>query len=312
MRAVLRVAVRAIRARWRGWALLALLVAVGGGAVLAAAAGAWRTSSAYPRFLQASRASDVLVSPTGTGLGGYYRALARLPGVAAVAPAVGLNIQPAGRGRAGRSPRCPPMGSSGTGWTCPRCWPGGCHGRTGRARSPSTRTGPRRCTCTWAARSRWWPCPICRPGARPSAARTPRLTERVVGIVVTRSSVDPVTDIDKVPVILATPALWHRLGAAYMGFDGASVRLRPGTTAAGFGRQAQALARRFPGTGGQIFVADEGAQAATVQRAIRPEAISLALFALVLAVTTLLIVGQAAVRQLGAAAGGIPRWRRSG
>ena len=53
-------------------------------------------------------------------------------------------------------------------------------------------------------------------------------------------------------------------------------------------------------------MADEGAQAATVQRAIRPEAISLALFALVLAVTTLLIVGQAAVRQLGAAAAGHP------
>src|ERR1051325_10093216 len=35
MGAVLRVAVHAIGARWRGWALLALLVAVGGGAVLA-------------------------------------------------------------------------------------------------------------------------------------------------------------------------------------------------------------------------------------------------------------------------------------
>jgi hypothetical protein len=57
MRAVLRVAAHAIRARWRGWALLALLVAVGGGTVLVAAAGAWRTSTAYPRFLQASEAS---------------------------------------------------------------------------------------------------------------------------------------------------------------------------------------------------------------------------------------------------------------
>jgi hypothetical protein len=97
MRTVLRVAVHAIRARWRGWALLALLVAVGGGAVLAAAAGAWRTSSAYPRFLQASRASDVLVSPAGTGLGGYYRALAKLPGVtgvAGLAPRVGLGRTP--------------------------------------------------------------------------------------------------------------------------------------------------------------------------------------------------------------------------
>ena len=48
------------------------------------------------------------------------------------------------------------------------------------------------------------------PGTKPSAARTRRLTERVVGIVVTPSSVDPVTDIDKVPLILATPALWRR------------------------------------------------------------------------------------------------------
>ncbi len=95
MRAVLRVAAHMLRTRWRGWALLALLVAVGGGAVLAAAAGAWRTSSAYPRFLSASKASDVIVSSGLSVLGGYYRALAHLPGAAAVASGVGLNIQPA-------------------------------------------------------------------------------------------------------------------------------------------------------------------------------------------------------------------------
>ena len=70
MQAALHVAVHEIRARWRGWALLALLVAVSGGAVLAAAAGALRTSSAYPRFLQASKASDVLVSQATSGYGG--------------------------------------------------------------------------------------------------------------------------------------------------------------------------------------------------------------------------------------------------
>jgi hypothetical protein len=306
MRAVLRVSVHAIRARWRGWALLALLVAVGGGAVLAAAAGAWRTSSAYPRFLQASKASDVLVSPTGTGLGGYYRALARLPGVAAVAPAVGLNIQPAGRGQGGSVAEVPADGQLWHRVDVPKVLAG----RLPRADRTSEiaidQNGAALLHLHVGSTLPMVALPNLPPGAKPSAARTPRLTERVVGIVVTRSSVDPVTDIDKVPVILATPALWHRLGAAYMGFDGASVRLRPGTTAAGFGRQAQALARRFPGTGGQIFVADEGAQAATVQRAIRPEAIALALFAAVLAVTTLLIVGQAAVRQLGAAAAGHP------
>ena len=304
MRAVLRVAVHAIRARWRGWALLALLVAVGGGAVLAAAAGAWRTSSAYPRFLHDSKASGVLVSPAGTGLGGYYRALAQLPGVAEVAAGVGLNIQPAERG--GAVGEVPADG---------RLWhqvdrPKVLAGRLPRADRPGEialdQNGAALLHVRVGSTLPMVALPDTPPGAKGSAARTRRLTERVVGIVVTRSSVDPVTDIDKVPVIIAAPALWHRLGAAYMAFDGAYVRLRSGTTAGAFGRQAQSLARRFPRTGGQIFVADEGAQAATVERAIRPEAISLALFALVLAVTMLLIVGQAAVRQLAAAAADHP------
>ena len=54
-----------LRAGWRGWAGLALIIALAGGAVLAAAAGASRTDSAYPRFLAQSHASDVLVSPAG-------------------------------------------------------------------------------------------------------------------------------------------------------------------------------------------------------------------------------------------------------
>ena len=98
MRVVLRLVVHEFRARWRGWAVLVLLVAFAGGAVLAAAAGARRTSSAYPRYLQASHASDLLVSVAGSGIGGYYAALAHEPGVALVAPGVGLNIQPVGRG----------------------------------------------------------------------------------------------------------------------------------------------------------------------------------------------------------------------
>lgn len=66
-----------------------MLVAVAGGAVLAAAAGALRTNSAYPRFLTASQASDVLVAPDAPGMGGYFNALTRLPGARAVAPVTG-------------------------------------------------------------------------------------------------------------------------------------------------------------------------------------------------------------------------------
>ena len=94
---VLSLVVHEFRARWRGWAVLVLLVAVAGGAVLAAAAGARRTSSAYPRFLRASHASDLLVSVAGSGTTGFDGALARQPGVTVLARGIGLNVQPADR-----------------------------------------------------------------------------------------------------------------------------------------------------------------------------------------------------------------------
>ena len=93
---VLRLVAHELRTRWRGWAVLVLLVGLAGGAVMTAAAGARRTSSAYPRFLRASHASDLLIAPAGTGLDGYDLALARLRGVSRIAPVVGLNVQPVG------------------------------------------------------------------------------------------------------------------------------------------------------------------------------------------------------------------------
>ncbi|MGN6173194.1 MAG: hypothetical protein ACTHPS_09605 [Streptosporangiaceae bacterium] len=98
MRAVVYLAARELRARWRGWTLLVLRVAAAGGAVLAAAAGASRTQSAYPRFLTASKASDVLVAPYFSGPPGYFGALTRLAGVREVAPFVILDLQPLGHG----------------------------------------------------------------------------------------------------------------------------------------------------------------------------------------------------------------------
>ena len=59
-------------------------------------------------------------------------------------------------------------------------------------------------------------------------------------------------------------------------------------------------------------MADEAAQAATVERSIRPQAVALALFALVLAVTALLVVGQVASRLLLAAARDNPHARGAG
>ncbi len=50
-----------LRARWRTWVGISLLLGLFGGAVLAIAAGARRTDTAYPRFLEAMRAYHVAV-----------------------------------------------------------------------------------------------------------------------------------------------------------------------------------------------------------------------------------------------------------
>ena len=311
MRVVLRLAGHELRARWRAWAALALLVAVAGGAVLAAAAGARRTATAYPRFLRASHASDLLIAPALSGLPGFYPALARQPGVALVAPVVGLNVQPVGPGaelNLGAVTVAPLDGRFGHVLDIPKMLAGRLPrpGRPGEiavdqiaAATLHLQVGS---SLTMAALANG------NPGSAASSAVPPRrLTERVVGILVTRSSVFPVTDNDKAPLIFASTALWHRLGPSYQAFQGAYLKLRPGATAGSVGREAQALARRYhTTTGGQVLVASQGTQVATIDRSIRPEAAALAIFALVLAGTALLIIGQAAARLLLAAASDNP------
>ena len=298
MRAVLRLAGHEIRVRWPGWVALALLAGLAGGVVLTAAAGARRTDSAYPRFLTVSKASDVLVSPAGNGAGGYDKALARLPGAAAVAPVVGLQALPPGPGGkldGGAVVMAPLDGRVGRTLEIPKMLAG----RQPRPNRPDevmiNEIGAQALHVRVGSRLEM--------GAVAGSGSGPvrRLSERVVGIMVQRGSVVPVTQLDAVPSIVASEALFRELGPGYLAFDGAYVKLRPGTTVSEFSNRAQALASKYPATGGQVFVADLAAQAAAVERSIRPQAVALGLFALVLAVTALLVVGQAASRQLLAA-----------
>src|SRR5215472_5872043 len=278
MRAVLRLAAHELRARWLGWIVLALLVALAGGVVLTAAAGARRTDSAYPRFLAASKASDVLVSPAGNGAGGYDNALARLPGAAAVAPLVGLQALPPGPGGKldGAAVVVAPLdGRFDRTLEIPKMLAG----RPPRPDRPDevmiNQIGAQALHVRVGSKLEM--------GAVAGSGSGPvrRLSERVVGIMVERGSVVPVTQLDAVPSIVASEALFHELGPGYLGFDGAYVKLRPGVTVSDFSNRAQALASKYPATRGQVFVADMAAQ--------------------VLAVTALLVVGQAASRQLLAA-----------
>src|SRR5436305_14613886 len=83
-----------LHARWRAWLGLTLIMGIAGGAVIAAAAGARRTDSAYPRFLRASRAPDVVILHTSDDPSFATISPAQvnaLPEVADTAPIVGYS-----------------------------------------------------------------------------------------------------------------------------------------------------------------------------------------------------------------------------
>src|SRR5256714_3713012 len=89
-----------LRSRIASVVVLGLIVGVIGGVVIAAAAGARRTETAYARFLRTTRAVDIVVAPTPPGAVARRRQIVRLPDVAAttlVTLATGRIELPAGR-----------------------------------------------------------------------------------------------------------------------------------------------------------------------------------------------------------------------
>ena len=84
----------AVRRSWRPLVGLALLGGVLGAVALAAVAGAWRTDTAYGRYLRAANVSDAFVNVPGE-LPGMpatrpFTLISHLPGVTASAPYLGL------------------------------------------------------------------------------------------------------------------------------------------------------------------------------------------------------------------------------
>lgn len=301
------VARRDLRQRWRSWLALSLLVAIAGGAVMLAVADARRTDTAYERFLRASTASDIVVSPMGSGFPGYYPALAHLPGTVAEGEVAGLTAFPVDRhgrpeviapplvylaaddnyGRrldrpkllSGRMARPERADEIVVDQTAARAYDVGVGSRLNLAVPlTSTSTGP------------------------PNSADSLLLHEIVVGIVVTRTDIVDITPLDSAPYLFGTPALLERVlpaigGPSNLAFDAAYVLLDRRVATLNFDNAAKELAQRYPETRG-VFVANEADQARAVVRAIRPEAIALYLFALITALTALVVVGGVASRQI--------------
>jgi len=281
----------------------ALLLGLAGGVVLTTAAGASRTDTAYGRFLRSSRGADVEIAPSGPGgrqnVGGlsrYYAAISRLPGVEVVAPTIGVSAVVPGRGNAEVSLQAGTNRRLGRDIERPKITRGRMFDPARPDEVVADRTVAAGLHLHVGSVVQLLAGPL--GGAAVDATHGTPLTVHVVGVAVTRDNVIPVTAFASSPLFLATPALLHTLSADSYTYDAAFVRLDPGASVSAFRRRAQALVPQHPETGGQLFVVDEDQQAGKVEHGIRPQAVALGLFALLVALTVVLAMGQILVRQV--------------
>lgn len=299
---------------------LTLLVGIAGGVALATAAGARRTDTAFPRFLHASHAGDVLISPQATGLKGFYADIGRLPEVERTGAAAGVflfYVSPSGKvdpslmttfdsvdGRLGYAVdrpkilegRLPDPGNPTEG-LANRFLAERLHLHAGsKLRLISFREAP----------------PL--DPSKVRASDYARVTFTITGIGVFPTDVVPVAQLDSLPQLLATPAYFRTYADPNsLAFDGLFVRLRPGASVKRFHQKVdQIAARREEEIGGNYFFAEEADHNARVQRAIRPQSIALTLFSLLSAAAALLAIGQILSRQLFVDSGDYPILRGLG
>src|SRR2546430_7779930 len=238
-----------LRQQWRTWLALAVLVGLIGGVALTAAAGARRTDTAYPRFLRASHAADLLVTPARSGFHGYFRALARLPEVSSLAPAMFLQMSLPGPGASpfsGLVAQASPFGGEGVSVDRVKVV-------AGRIFNPAD---PRAVVINQQLADRAHLRPggtlhligYPQPGPGPDIAHAERLALRVSAILVFGDQIVSAAGERPQPWLLLSPAFARTRQAASFNpaGGGASVLLRPGAGAAAFARGATAPAARYP------------------------------------------------------------------
>ncbi|MDQ6947727.1 MAG: ABC transporter permease, partial [Actinomycetota bacterium] len=300
-----RARVRAdLRARWRAWLGLALLVGVLGGVVMTAAAAARRTETALWRLVRASRAPDALISPQNNGFGGFDADVARLPEVADIGEVAGAALARIDdSGQVDPLLAAPPASVDGrTGYSIyrPKVLSGrmprrdreaGVLALKGTADRLHLKVGSRFSLVELSAEEN--------NGRTFHAGRDRRrFTFTVVGIGVFVDSAaggEPVATEN----LLLTPA-WFRANAdpSNLAFTGAFLRLRPGADLARLREEIDELASRHPETGSNIFFSTFADRYTAERRAIRPQAVALWAFAALAGAAALLVVGQAMSRVL--------------
>ena len=306
-----------LRARWRAIAGLAVLLGLIGGVVLTAAAGAHRTDTAYPRLLQWANAAQVDVIPTSNGAAtAYFAALGRLPQVASIST-TGLYqaVLPARRGQ-----QLTPVGTLSS--------PDGRFGISadrvkilaGRPFNPRA-AGQAMVNQRLAEQEDLRPGGVLRLLLIPSNPRTgapePRLaslrTFRVSAVVIFDTQVVPGVGMNAEPTALLSPPFTATAAAGRASYGiQAGVRLRPGASMGKFLAAAAALAKRYPATGGRVVFVSLANQIAATDRAIRPQAVALALFAGLAGLIGLAVIVQLLSRQLTLDSAEFPVFRALG
>lgn len=293
------------RLRWRALVGLALLLGVVGGVVLTAAAGARRTDTAYPRLLQRSHAADVLVVPGCVGLGGFDAALRRLPQVASLWTGVVYELAlPARDGVSQTRLDAVASPDGAMGFSTDRVTV--VAGQLFNPNDPRAVMIDRQLAAQEHLRPgstlRLLGVPstpkTCPPASgAPGPQRPAPLAFKVSAVVGFDDLVVPGPGLSGAPRVLLSPAFWRDgTGQRFGPGDYAGVRLRPGASLASFVRRSALLARRY--RAGPLSIVNQGPQTAATERAIRPEAVTLAAFAALSGLIALAAAAQLLSRQI--------------
>jgi hypothetical protein len=302
-----------LRRRWKASLAIAALIGVAGAVVLTAYAGAQRTGSAYPRYLQATHAADFLVATESSGTAAnnrFYREVEAVRSVARSGVALGpsiVSVSATGQIQQSEATQVQTFASEDgrDGYTV-----SGFKLLAGRMPQPDhefealvNRTlAIQRHLHVGSRLSMYAVNTNASPAVQAQEVRRERpVTFTITGIGVSYDEVVPIAPNDGLPTLFLTSAYYRAHHApAETNFDGVFVRLRPGASTTAFSAAVTALFRAdkmAAGLGG-LFIADLALHQARVERAIHPEALALELFALFVALGAVLIIGQVLGREV--------------
>ena len=298
-----------LRTRWRSWLGLALLIGLAGAAAVAAAAGARRTETAYPRFVQAQNGYDLITG----GFSGNIdpgRALAQMEALPEVAQWARIDVAASSAilpsGRVAPAPELMAvtdlMGRAGFRLNRFKV----ISGRMVNLRAP----GEAMIDFPTADREDLRVGSVIKFVVGSPDASRPRLAAvRIVGIVASPGQFPAVGASSAFGSVYVTPAFVRSNGIRPSPADAALlIRLRHGAA----GREAFLRQMRAAGLGGVDIPEVQQVQTAGIQRSIRLESQALWALSVLIGLAAFAIVGQSLARQTYLDSADLPALRALG